>query len=386
MKASGIIAEFNPFHNGHKYIIDSAKKNCDCVVTVISGNFVQRGSPAYFSKFARAKAAIENGADLVIELPSPWSASFAQNFAIGAVSILKELNVDNIVFGCENDELQKLKAIANNDNFDFNKNFNGTFATARQQAIEKSLGKEYAKLLSTPNNNLAVEYIKAANALDFKTEFSAIKRIGTEHDSDEISGNIASASKIREIFANNNDAKNFIPKNANEIYKTAIENGEYISQEKFSGTIISQLRKFNAFENLPELSEGIENRLQKAITSARDYDSLLDLIKTKRYTLARIRRLVLAAFLELDSTWLHKPVPYLNILGFSKNGESYLREISNYINAPLIFSMKANKPLDKATELLLNKECERNDVYMSLLHNALPCKSDYTYGILKRMD
>lgn len=386
MKSSGIIAEFNPFHNGHKYIVDSAKRESDCVVAVISGNYVQRGTPACFSKFVRAKAAIESGVDLIIELPSPWSTSFAQNFAIGGISILKELNVDNIVFGCENNELEKLEKIAKNDNFDFDKTFKGTYAGARQQAVENALGKEYSKLLESSNNNLAIEYIKAANYLNFKTKFKPIKRIGAEHDGDKATENIASASKIRELLTNNNGYKNFVPESAYKIFESALKSNEYFSYEKFSNAIISQLRKRDVFTTLPELSEGIENRLKKAVQHASNYDELLDSIKTKRYTLARVRRLVLSAFLDMDCCWLHEEVPYLNVLGFSKVGEMYLKEISKWLKKPLVFSMKPSKSLDKKTNLLLNKECERNDVFMSLLHNSLPCKSDYINGIIKRMD
>lgn len=386
MKSSGIIAEFNPFHNGHKYIVDSAKRESDCVVAVISGNYVQRGTPACFSKFVRAKAAIESGVDLIIELPSPWSTSFAQNFAIGGVSVLKALNVDNIFFGCENNELEKLEKIAKNDNFDFDKTFKGTYAGARQQAVEKALGRDYSKLLESPNNNLAIEYIKAANYLNFKTKFKPIKRIGAEHDGDKATENIASASKIRQLLYKSDNFDSFIPKSAYEIYNKAILNNEYLNEEKFSNAIISQLRKQVEFDNLPELSEGIENRLKKAVQHASTYDELLDSIKTKRYTLARVRRLVLSAFLDMDCCWLHKEVPYLNVLGFSKVGEMYLKEISHRLKKPLVFSMKPSKSLDKKSKLLLNKECERNDVYMSLLYNSLPCKSDYTNGIIKRMD
>lgn len=386
MKVSGIIAEFNPFHNGHKYIVDSAKKTSDCVIAIISGNYVERGTPAYFSKFVRAKAAIENGVDLVVELPSPWSTSFAQNFAIGGVSLLKELNVDNIVFGCENDELEKLETIATNDTFVFDKDFKGTYANARQQAIENNLGKEYSKLLETPNNNLAIEYIKAAKLLNFDTNFKAIKRIGVGHDENEVTDNIASASKIREMLKSGENIDSLVPEQSNKIYCTALKNKEYLCEEKFSNAVISQLRRFNNFKELPEISEGIENRLEKAILKASNYNELLELIKTKRYTLARVRRLVLGAFLGIDSSWLHKEVPYINVLGFSKAGEKHLKAISEELLKPLIFSMKPNKPLDKQVELLLNKECERNDVYMSLLRCPLPCGSDFTNRIIKRTD
>ncbi len=386
MKVSGIITEFNPFHNGHKFIVDCAKKESDCVIAVISGNYVQRGYPALFNKFIRTTAAINNGVDIVIELPSPWSASFAENFAFGGISILKEMKVSNLFFGCECNDLNKLTKIALAGNISIDKNYKGTYAKARQIAIKNMLGNEYSDILNSPNNNLAIEYIKAANKFNFSPNFHAIKRIGASHDSCQTEGEFASASYIRDKIISNENYTNFVPENTLALYLDAIKKETFISDDKFSNAIISTLRKNRSLNNLPDLSEGIENRLKKALVSSIDYNNLTDSIKTKRYTMARVRRLILAAFLELDTTWINEEVPYLNILGFSKVGEQYLKSISSSISKPYVFSMKPSKTLDKKSELLLNKESERNDIYMSLLHKALPCKSDYTYGLIKRKD
>ena len=386
MKASGIIAEFNPFHNGHKYIVDIAKCNSDCVVAVISGNYVQRGSPAFFNKFIRTTAALNCGVDLVIELPSPWSASFAQNFATGAISILKELSVSEVYFGAECDNLEKLKNIALIDDIKPDVSYKGTYATARQLSITNKLGSEYSDILNGSNNNLGIEYIKAANKLSYMVNFIPVKRVGSAHDSDITSGNFSLGSHIRDIILSDNIALNYVPEECRTLYKQAIKNKEYISDTKFSNAVISYLKRKSDFTILPELSEGIENRLKKAISISNQYDELLQNIKTKRYTLARVRRLVLSAFLDLDNYWTHKEVPYLNILGFTKRGEKYLKQCSSGSTKPLVFSNKPSTPLSTEVNKLLNNECIRNDIYMSMLESPIESGSDYTFGIIKEND
>lgn len=386
MKSSGIIAEFNPFHNGHKYIVDIAKSNSECVVAVISGNYVQRGSPAFFNKFIRTTAALKCGVDLVIELPSPWSTSFAQNFATGGLSILKELSVNEIYFGAECDNLEKLKNIALIDDIKPPSSYKGTYANARQLSITNELGAEYSDVLNGSNNNLGIEYIKAANKLSYMVNFVPIKRIGATHDSDIPSGKLSSGSHIRDIILSDDTALNYIPEECWQLYEQAIMNKEYISATKFSNAVISYLKRKSDFTNLPELSEGIENRLKKAISISAQYEELLQNIKTKRYTLARVRRLVLSAFLDLDNYWTHKEVPYLNILGFTKRGEKYLKQHSSLITKPLIFSNKPSSLLSDKANKLLNNECIRNDIYMSMLESPVESGSDYTFGIIKEND
>ncbi len=383
MKASGIIAEFNPFHNGHKYIVDVAKRNTDCIIAVISGNYVQRGSPAFFNKFLRATSALKCGVDLVIELPSPWSSSFAQNFAIGGMSILKEFNAQQIHFGAECDDIKKLINIAKNDNIKPDSSYKGTYAAARQEAIKNILGAEYSDVLSGSNNNLGIEYIKAADYLKFKTNFIPIKRAFAEHDSNIPSNTICSASYLRENILSDKSALNYVPEVCREIYCKAINNKEYISEEKFSNAVINYLKRKTDFSDLPELSEGIENKLKKAIAISGEYNELLQNIKSKRYTLARVRRLVLSAFLDINNFWTHKEVPYLNVLGFTKRGEEYIRSVSNSLKKPLVFSNKPSSALSEDAGKLLHQESVRNDIYMSMLHKPLESGNDYTFGLIK---
>lgn len=381
MKVSGIIAEFNPLHNGHKYIIDVMKQSSDCTVAVISSSFVQRGEPAFFSKFARANTALKSGIDLVAELPCHWSCSFAENFAIGGVSLLKELSVSDIFFGTECDDINTLKNIAELDIDVSNKLKSGvTFAKMRQNEIENALGNAAATASAMPNNNLAIEYIKACKTLDFAPKLNPVMRQGVGHDDKNTAERFCSASYLRD---NISELQNFVPKSAYNIFKNELARKTYINYEKYQNAVLTFLRRQQDFSYLPELSEGIENRLKKAILKSLSYDELLANIKTKRYTLARVRRLLASAFLRLDNRFCKQPVPYINVLAASKKGLLLLSKISNTSDLPLVIAGKVNKTLDNSTKMLLNKEREISDIYFSLTNGVMPCGTDSTVGIIK---
>ncbi len=384
MKIAGIISEFNPFHNGHKYIIDKIKSKNDCVIAVMSGNYVQRGEPAVIEKHVRVRAALLSGVDLVIELPSPWSSSFAENFSIGAVSVLKETNVDSIYFGSECGNIDALKTIVEKDSeIKIEQKKDETFAKARERELEKALGEKYSKILSGSNDNLGIEYIKAANKLNFNPEFKAIKRIHAKHDSKETSSSICSASLIRENIDSSLFLAQYTPIESFKLYLDEISNGRILDIEKYSNAVISHLRRQNDFSNLPDISEGLDMKLKKEIANAENLDDLMEAIKSKRYTLARIRRLILSAFLEQTDFWCLKSVPYLNILGMSSIGEIALKSIAKSATVPLYVSGKTSSKPNEDVEILFNQEAKRNDIYASLLKRPYPCGLDYTVGIIK---
>ncbi len=384
MKIAGIISEFNPFHNGHKYIIDKIKAENDCVIAVMSGNFVQRGEPAIIEKHKRAKAALLSGVDMVIELPSPWSSSFAENFAFGAVSLLKEAKVGTIYFGSECDDIEALKAIADADfSVNIDQQNGETFAKARENAIKELLGDNYSEILKGANDNLGIEYLKASKKLSFNVKFKTIKRVFASHDSAETGSNICSASLLRENIDSSLFLAQYTPIEAFKIFLEEITNSKVYDEEKYSTAAISYLRRKDDFSSIPDISEGLDMKLKKEISAAENLNQLFELIKSKRYTLARIRRLVLSAFLDQENYWSLKTVPYINILGFSNVGEQALKLISKSSNIPLVFSGKANPPLDTEAQMLFNKECERNDVYASLLKSPYPCGLDYSEGLIK---
>ena len=330
---AGIVAEFNPLHNGHKHLIDCAKKDGNTVVCVISGNFVQRGDTAVIPKFRRAEAALSAGADIVIELPVPWSMSTAQNFALGAMSQLKAFNISSLYFGSEAADVDML--LKTSDllcTADFNEKIraklkNGeTFAKSRYDVISSMLDKE-CSVLDTPNDTLAVEYINAAKKLNMSIAYQPIKRIGADHDQAITSSeNFASSSLLRKYITDNNFAsvKGFLP---NFSYEITV-NSPISSISHIDNAITAVLKRLNNedFKKLPDISEGIENLIYENVHSATDFNELCMAVKSKRYTLARVRRLLLSAFLGIDNRYFLTEPPYVRILGMSEQGAKAIKK------------------------------------------------------------
>ena len=308
MSTVGISAEFNPLHTGHKRLIDHAHTLGDTVVCVISGNFVQRGDISILSKTQRTKFALLCGVDIVAELPVLWSMSTAQNFALGGVWQLYNLGCDKIVFGSECGDVDALINAADvlaSDGF-FEKvtekaKSGVTFAVARENTAQE-MGVD-PSLLRGANNNLGIEYILAAKKLNLPIEFHTIKRLGAGHDSGEIDDGFVSSSFIREeLFKGNiGYTERFMPREVRGII-----NSEHIADiHRIENAILSVLRTKTAddFKNLPDISEGLHNKIHLSVRVATNLDELYGMIKTKRYTLARIRRLVISAFLGFDNEY-----------------------------------------------------------------------------------
>ncbi len=333
----GIVAEFNPLHNGHAHLLSAAKKmGADCVVASLSSNFVQRGDVAVISKYARAKAALECGIDLCLELPVAYSMSTSQNFAFGSVFALVNMGVDTILFGSECADIDSLNEIADvllSERFKAELDrFLPTgcaFPAARQAAVAAILGKEKAAVLEHPNNNLGIEYIVAAKKMGAKVEFATVERIGAAHDSAMSNDICPSASYIRNIIKEDNisDIENFLPASSAEVLKAEYKSGKTADLSRLERAILTVLRTTNesVYSNLPDISEGIEKRIAKAATAASDLEELFALAKTKRYTLARVRRLVLSAFLGLDKDFFLSPPPYIRVLGHTEAGRRHLK-------------------------------------------------------------
>ena len=309
MKIYGIVAEYNPFHNGHKFQIDDIRKKAgDCaIVSVMSGNYVQRAETAVMSKYARAKAALLGGVDLVLELPMPYAISSAERFAYSSVHILNSLGaVTDISFGSECGSISLLQK-AVEALYDENVNLklkaelkNGvSYPAARFAAVRDVFGAETAAVLSEPNNILAVEYIKALKALSSDIKPHTVKRTGASHDSDEYVGNIASASKIRELIRSNAHTGLFLPSDSQAVLTNEIAIGAAPSDmNRIGNAVIAslKLKTPSDFNNIYGVGEGIENRLLSAAASARNLTELYDFAKTKRFTHSRIRRVVLNSF------------------------------------------------------------------------------------------
>lgn len=343
--AVGVVCEFNPFHNGHKYLIDSLKSKGESVVCCMSGNFVQRGEFAIYDKFKRTEAAIKGGADLVIELPAKCSTLSAEGFAKSSINLLESTGIVNkIAFGAEYDNVDELKKAANLLNDE---------ETQKQISDEMKSGVSYpvarknvlnTDLLDTPNNILAVEYLRFTNL-----EPIAIKRIGKGHDTDDAE---YSASAIRNNLKNDN----------------------ICSMKNCETAILAKLRQMSAedFLKTADVNEGLENRIVNAVRNASSLDELYDLIKTKRYTMARIRRIVLRSYLSI-TTGNDEEAPYIRILGFNNEGKKLLSDMKKNAKKPIITKIS---DCDGTNRKYFEDECRYTDLYNLGYKKPLPCGTE----------
>ena len=328
MKITAIISEFNPFHKGHKYLIDKARENgATHIIAVMSGNFVQRGESAVFSKWDRAKTALENGVDLVVENPLIFATASAQRFAFGGVGVINGLGcVDEIAFGSESGNINELIKVAdfiakNDFSQEIQKYLKDgvSFPQAREMAISEKYGEKYGEILSSPNNILACEYISECKKSGLDIDFFTTSRIGAEHDGNEKDG-YYSASALREKLRNNIITDD-------DIFENTRNKCKVFDFTKLENTILVKLRSFTArdFKKIPDVSEGMENRLYSAAQNSISIAEFIELVKTKRYTHSRIRRICLCALLGITKDDVVLPVPYVRVIGFNENGKEILR-------------------------------------------------------------
>ena len=339
MRIAAIICEFNPFHNGHKYLIDKVKsEHADCVIAIMSGSFVQRGDIAITDKFARAKAALANGCDLVVELPTVYSLSSAERFAKGGVELSKALNADILCFGAENNDIDKLTAVSDifyDDDFkqSLKKHLsNGEYyPKAVSLSVEEILSQEYSEILNGPNNTLAIEYIKALKGSSISPV--AIKRTGASHDSEKTSNNIASATHIRNLIRDNTAYDKF----------TQMRIDNHTDIKKLETAILYKLRTMSKeeIENLPDVAEGLHNRIYDCCRKSNSFIELLTSLKTKRYTLARLRRIVMFALLDITKKDTQQDIGYIRVLGMSDKGSKLLKNAK----LPLVCNLADNYSL-----------------------------------------
>ena len=381
MSIVGIIAEFNPLHSGHGYLISEAKA-LGQVATVISGNFVQRGDTAVAPKEIRAKAALSAGADLVAELPVLWSMSTAQNFAIGGVSALVNLGCDTLMFGSETGEIEPLLKIAEiltgaefRDCLEKYCASGMTFAAARQKACEE-LGAQKG-ILDKPNNNLGIEYIVAAKRLGADLQFKTVKRRGAQHDSTAVR-EFVSASLLREklLDGDREFCRRFMSEDVLELF----DSGSLSDIKNIEKGILSVLRTKTVgdLKQLPDLSEGVENKLYNEIRLANSLEELYNGIKVKRYPMARVRRLVLSAFLGFDNEYFMKPLPYVRVLGFNKNGREIIKNAKKISSVPIVTRVSEIKD-----EKVFKTECRATDLYNLSLRKPEECGNEFTAKLIK---
>lgn len=382
MKTAAVVAEYNPFHSGHKYQLEQTRAaGATHIVAVMSGNFVQRGEAAIYDKYLRASAAVKCGADLVVELPLPWATGTAQTFARGAVGLAKALgNIDMLSFGCENSDLPALQKLADTLYSEEYENIissllsqNKTFASIRQDAVEALCGADIAKLLEKPNNILAVEYIAAAKNTGCNFGFNAVSRVGDGYNETAYSGSgFASATAVRETIRKNQFDFTLVPEEVRALYT-----GGFSDFSRLDLAVLSRLRAFSTKEIAlaPDISEGLENRIYSAIREAVSVEDLLEKIKTKRYTAARIRRIILSLFLGVTAQDSVGTPPYIRILACNEKGKEILNSARPAL--PVVGRASQLKELDGRAGEIFSLECKADDIYALSFAPARECGAYY---------
>lgn len=385
-KILGIIAEFNPFHNGHKYLIDQAKSivNPDYTVIAMSGNFTQRGQASIINKFEKTKTVLNSGANLVVEIPTIYSISSAENFAEGGVKVLMQAKVTHLAFGIEDDKLDTIKLIADtlveeNDEFKtlLKKYMDEglSFAQSRCKALIDYLKDErIEETINKPNNILAIEYLKAIKRLNANFEIIPIKR----------SGEFKSSTDIRNKIFNNEEYAADIPE---ESRKALMENnGNFVNLNCFEKIMIYKLRTMDTdtLNNLADVAEGLDNLMVKYAKETNNLEDLIQNIKSKRYTQTRIQRILLYVLFEItkDDMKLSKEImPYVRVLGMDNNGEKLLKNIDQ---AVLITSVKKfyDSCENNAYKRLLDLDIKATNVYSLMNNKKYNADLDFTEGLI----
>ncbi len=399
-RISAVICELNPLHNGHFSLFEQLRKqNGGFLIAVMSGSFVQRGQPAVFDKWTRAKTALACGADLVVELPLPWSIARAETFAFGGVSLLHALGcVDVLGFGSECGDIGLLRQVAAalaSPQFTQalsairQKNSGSPFATLRQAAVSSLLGSEAAAVLSHPNNTLGVAYCQAIEKLGASIRPVTVERRGAGYHQAEFRAEdpFPSATQLRACLQAepDRDLSPCMPAACAAILRQAVAEGAGpVFPEGLEQAILAKLRTLSLaeLEQLPDVSEGLERRLWQAARSAGSLEELFRSVKTKRYSHARIRRLVLAAFLGVTKDDAAQQIPYCRVLGMRRASAPLLALVKERSSIPLLTKYSDCRGLDDAGKHLFRLECRATDLYGLACPKVQPCGRDMTNGIL----
>ncbi|QUH26243.1 nucleotidyltransferase [Serpentinicella alkaliphila] len=401
MKILGLVTEYNPFHNGHLYHLNQSKEitGATHTIAVMSGNFLQRGEPALIHKWARAEMAVRCGVDLVIELPTIFACSTAELFALGSVSLLNELNAVNyICFGSESGNLKLLNDIAHiivNSSKEYNEKIKYflsegmSFPVARSLSIieylktSKTLNKEeifeLEQIIKSPNNILAIEYLKALIKRNSPITPYTITRIKAGYHSLSLEESIASATAIREHINKYNSLdkiESVMPdasfRMLHDLFKEQIGP---ISTMDMSQSIMTILRREDPtnLKRFFDVTEGLENKLHTSSLQTESLEELYSSVKSKRYTTTRIQRICMHILLNLTKDMVEKygqkPPPYARILAFNNKGRDILRLCNKQSNIPLINKVSLFKPETLMQEELLKLDIRATNIYSLFMKN-----------------
>lgn len=403
----GIIAEYNPFHNGHMYHLEKAKEQSGAQysICVMSGNFVQRGNTSILNKWKKAEMALKNGIDLVIELPTIYSVASAESFSLGAIKLLDSLKiVDAISFGAETDDFAALNNISNIA-FEEPKKYKDllnkelkkgiSFPQARENALMLYLddNKRYANILNSPNNILAIEYLKSLKKIKSIIQPIPIKREKVYYNENTIVDEFASATAIRNLLKNNqfSEIRKVVPKDTYEILskESELEN-IVLDLSAYEKQIIYNLRKMSAEEiaQLPDVNEGLEHSIKNAASFSNNIKDFINIVKTKRYTQTRIQRILICALLGItkrDVIMGKRAIPYIRALGFNEKGKELISRISKANpKAQVITSVKKfeKQNNNKTYKRLLDIDIFSTNIYTMACKNDSIANLDYTKNMV----
>ena len=333
MDVIGIIAEYNPFHNGHIYHIKKIKEMYpdSLIILVLNGYFLERGEVSTESVLSKTQLALDYNVDIVIELPFIFGSNSADIFSEASVELLNEMKVDKIIFGSESNDINKLISLAKEQ---LNTNYNDSVKEYLELGVNYPTALNHALKhnIKTPNDILGLTYIKSIIKNNYNIEPISIKRTNDYHDI-KSKDNIISASNIREKIKNNEDISNYLPTN------------KYINNINYD--LLFNILKYKIIteDNLEKyltVDEGIENRLKKVINECNNIEELINKVKTKRYTYNRINRMLIHILVGLskeDKNKINKN-EYIRILGFNSNGQKYINKIKKDTNIPIVSSLK----------------------------------------------
>lgn len=365
MNVIGVIAEYNPFHLGHLYQINKIKEmyKDSIIIAIVSSSFTQRGDVSILNKWNKARIALDNGIDLVIELPYFYAGQSSDIFAKGAVTILNYLGIDTLVFGMESDDINNLKLMADIQLNDKNYNnivkeylSNGyNYPTALSKAIKDILNLD----IYLPNDLLALSYIKQVKLINNNIDVIGIKRTNDYH-SKEITSNIVNASLIREQFKNNLDISNYIPNyDTNKLYNVSVNDFYPLLKYQI-------LNNINNLDKFLTVDEGIDNRIKKYIKNSNNWDELVNNIKTKRYTYNKINRMLMHILFNLTKEESKDiAIDYVRVLGFNSKGRNYLNKIKKNKEINIVTNYK------DGISKLFDLENRVNNIYAIIVDNKL---------------
>ena len=376
MKIGAIICEYNPLHNGHVYHIQETKKHgVTHIIAILSDNFVQRGDVALLNKFDRAKLALHAGADLVLELPVIYSCAPAEIYATGAINLLKQLKIINLLsFGSSASNPDIFSELAENINFIIKYHFQeienhiksgNSYPSALWKLYQIYYPEQQADLLQNANNLLAIEYIKAMKKLNLNLELFTIPRQEVLHDSLEPSTSFASASFIRKaILETQENYFNYIPKETKKLLTQKLPDGNFADIKNLESVILYKIRMISESEllNLPDMTPALAKRFLQA-KNANSLSELLATIKTKCFTMARIRRIIIYALLNIQKQDLVLNQPYARILALNQKGSELLSILKKTSNIPLGTSLKKLANLSPEAKKFTQIETYASQVY-----------------------